>query len=392
MHEVTIFTSKPFSMNNTVLPPFHVITATDKRGLIIIITTFSTVSVWVCLLLRIYMRLKVNGPWKWDDTCVAGATAIAAIRSAVVYIAVASGFGRSIHLLPLSVLSAIGKERYTDAIFFVLSMVLSKYAVSALCLRLTWSPNHARVIWTTSFICTIWGVIALLLLVVDCRPGDIYKNKNRCKNVPIRWMAVTTVDILTEIMLFLIPAYLALQLQMASHLKGVVFLAFGVRIPVIAASVAHTYCLVRALRSTDPTLLGAYTACWRQVQLDYSIIASTLTCVGAFLSPFKKEVITTMGDSGQQRSDYVMGLDDFSGKQNEDHNFTPTVYKKGFPLSPSFRPDGVQPKTIISSRRRSDICSISSKSSQQGIMLQVEWEVENNRKDSRDDGMEIKSV
>lgn len=38
--------------------------------------------------------------------------------------------------------------------------------------------------------------------------------------------------------------------------------------------------------SGDPTLLGAYVAVWTQVELDYSIMAGTLSCLGPFMSPF----------------------------------------------------------------------------------------------------------
>jgi len=57
-----------------VVPPAQVINATNKAGLIVVITTYCLVSIWVALVTRAYVRLKINGPWKWDDWCVAAAT------------------------------------------------------------------------------------------------------------------------------------------------------------------------------------------------------------------------------------------------------------------------------------------------------------------------------
>lgn len=57
-----------------IVPAPQVITDTDKAGLIIVITTFFLTCIWLALFVRIYVRLKVNGPWKSDDSLVAAAT------------------------------------------------------------------------------------------------------------------------------------------------------------------------------------------------------------------------------------------------------------------------------------------------------------------------------
>jgi hypothetical protein len=51
----------------------YVINSEDKQGLIVVITTFCLIAVWILFCTRGYIR-KQNGPWKWDDTCVAIAT------------------------------------------------------------------------------------------------------------------------------------------------------------------------------------------------------------------------------------------------------------------------------------------------------------------------------
>lgn len=74
-------------MNETVAPPEstaivrpapYVINDTDRSGLIVVVTTFCLVSIWLLFAIRVYIRLKINGPWKIDDTCVALATVRAA--------------------------------------------------------------------------------------------------------------------------------------------------------------------------------------------------------------------------------------------------------------------------------------------------------------------------
>ena len=55
---------------------------------------------------------------------------------------------------------------------------------------------------------------------------------------------------------------------------------------VIAASVVRLHYVKRAVYSSDPTLVGALVAVWTQVELDYSIMAGTISCLGPFMSPF----------------------------------------------------------------------------------------------------------
>lgn len=59
--------------NGVVPPPYH-ITDDDKRGLVMVITTITVSFVIACLLVRIYVRTKVNNDWKRDDSLLAVAT------------------------------------------------------------------------------------------------------------------------------------------------------------------------------------------------------------------------------------------------------------------------------------------------------------------------------
>jgi hypothetical protein len=55
------------------LAPPYVITASDKRGLVVVIAATTLSFVWTCLLIRIYLRLKLR-EWKLDDYLLVAAT------------------------------------------------------------------------------------------------------------------------------------------------------------------------------------------------------------------------------------------------------------------------------------------------------------------------------
>ena len=62
--------------NSTAIihPPPFAINGEDRSGVIIVVTTFCLVSIWVLFAIRTYIRLHVNKAWKLDDWCVLVAT------------------------------------------------------------------------------------------------------------------------------------------------------------------------------------------------------------------------------------------------------------------------------------------------------------------------------
>lgn len=54
-------------------PPF-LITDTDKRGVIVVVSVVLLSFLLVAFLTRIWVRLRVSGPWSYDDTTLTIAT------------------------------------------------------------------------------------------------------------------------------------------------------------------------------------------------------------------------------------------------------------------------------------------------------------------------------
>lgn len=60
-------------MATVAIPPPYFITADDKRGLIVVTVAIVLAFVWICSLIRIWLRFK-SRDWKADDWLLAGAT------------------------------------------------------------------------------------------------------------------------------------------------------------------------------------------------------------------------------------------------------------------------------------------------------------------------------
>lgn len=57
-------------MSNTLTPPTTVITPTNHGGLITITAAVGLTFTLCSMLIRVYARMAINGPWSHDDTAL----------------------------------------------------------------------------------------------------------------------------------------------------------------------------------------------------------------------------------------------------------------------------------------------------------------------------------
>jgi len=100
----------------------------------------------------------------------------------------------------------------------------------------------------------------------------------------LRWQVVSAFNIITEATLFALSIYLVAGLHMSMAKKSMVIIAFGLRLPVIAACVLRLHYLAYSLDSSDPTFDTVLFVTWTEVELAYSIMAATIPCLKPFVS------------------------------------------------------------------------------------------------------------
>ncbi|KAH8586205.1 hypothetical protein B0O99DRAFT_81966 [Bisporella sp. PMI_857] len=373
---------------NTIISPYFVINNTDKQGVVIVVTTFCLICIWILFIIRCYIR-KVNGPWKWDDTCVAAATVLSCVRSAVVYVEVHRGYGKSSAILGDLAEVSIGKAIYGDNIMYFLAMFASKCSVLLLCLRMTPKREHVTAICCVFAFSAFWCIGSILLLTINCNPAHPWINLGEeCPNIVSRWKGICALDILTEFSIFVCSIYMVAGLHMSWRLKGIVLIAFAIRLPTTIFSGIHLVAVLREISSLDPILAGAVTAAWKQIELDFAIAACTFSSLGAFLKPFDKEMGPSRSGSYQRsyglgssrtKNSYAM---DSLGSGNHGGKGLQQPSSEGSINLPILRPDAQDNITTVYSQYQggksgSDRVSVDSNDSKKGIIMkQVQWTVQ----------------
>ncbi|KAJ5772911.1 hypothetical protein N7457_007807 [Penicillium paradoxum] len=276
-------------------PPFEVVDDLHHGAWLIITAALGLVVSLACLLIRLYVRLMLIPPFARDDWVMLSATAFAVVQSSLVFYACSRGFGTSLSLLKDGRLNEIQALLATSDILALIIIYLSKCCVVAIYLRLTPQKPHNRASWATLALCTAWVIPAIFIILVNCELNTPWRSEGgRCLNLEKRWQFIAAVDVITEIILFLLAVVLLKGLFMSLRRKLAVGFAFVFRFPLIIFSIIHISALRTALNSKDTTLAAVEPTVWMQVELHYALIACSVFC----LRPFMAAVSTNYGTAG----------------------------------------------------------------------------------------------
>ncbi len=167
-----------------------------------------------------------------------------------------------------------------------------------------------------------YGVVALLVSAVDCHPSQALSSGSselcrkqvglilvqRCRALGpfrwsltslshlqiARWTIISTYDVLTELLLIILPIWFASKTEISATLKRVVALAFAFRLAVAAFSIATTVTYLQFLRGGIDSVGLAPTVAWMEVTLCTSLLTASVPSLRSFLSAFLTRGTLTM--------------------------------------------------------------------------------------------------
>ncbi|KAK7546380.1 hypothetical protein IWX50DRAFT_656134 [Phyllosticta citricarpa] len=271
----------------TVLPPPFKITATDHRGVLVVVASVTLTFVVTCLFIRVYLRSRTKD-WRRDDTILALATLCCCFQGASVFVMIHEGTGM------LGVddanIDRLGSANYSQQTLYLITLFFSKTVVVFLYLRLTVHRKRAIAIYCTLALIVLWLIVSLILLAIFCNPKEYWTKGDQCPhNIAWRWDIISSLDITTEAILFLIAVSMVVGLQMPLRTKMIIIAVFSVRLPLVATASARLHYIHRLNSSPTPSLEVASAIICSQFQLDFAVMTSTICCLGPFLRPFEDD-------------------------------------------------------------------------------------------------------
>ncbi|KAI7486153.1 hypothetical protein KC351_g3487 [Hortaea werneckii] len=153
-------------------------------GAYIVVVTVTAV-IWSLLVLgiRLFLRLKVNGPLSWDDGCCIAATILACIQSVLTLLQLRYGLGRSAGTQPQTTINWSSFLLWLSGYFYYMAQALSMLSVYFLLARIV---RHRKMAWGCYGIAVAtvaWALAGMATTAFECelpRPWETHDATANC--------------------------------------------------------------------------------------------------------------------------------------------------------------------------------------------------------------------
>ncbi|OQE26028.1 hypothetical protein PENFLA_c007G05599 [Penicillium flavigenum] len=229
----------------------YAVSATNRSGLIVIVETLFMTWMIIVSLVRLYMRLAINGPVKIDDVVVFA-----------------------------------GSNVYAANLLFLAGHGAAKISICLLLKQLGRQESYLLCSKILLGVVTAWMLASILAVALSCFPLYQFTMAQHCSSIGVAWKMITVFDVITEILTFALCILLVWGVQMRWKQKWAVVFAFGTRAPVVILIILRQNYLTHSLFHPDAPLHLSDAIIVTAVLLHSSIMVSTVPCLRPFVISF----------------------------------------------------------------------------------------------------------
>jgi hypothetical protein len=169
------------------------------------------------------------------------------------------------------------------------SLCLAKISILLLLERLSVSRLHKRITYATVGVVGIWAVIGIIALATQCGSSNPWVTSSpKCINLRAFWIGMAPIDVITELIVIILPVFMLIPVQVAVSKKAVIVAAFIFRLFSIAATVVRLFYIHPAtMRDSNATFDAVNYNIVTQCVLSVSITTACVPCLKPFLDGFE---------------------------------------------------------------------------------------------------------
>ncbi|KAI5252795.1 hypothetical protein E4T42_03227 [Aureobasidium subglaciale] len=253
------------------------VTSTDHRAWLWITLIICTI---ICPCFLLWRSIARYRRYSLDDLAVLFSFVFIVTHSALLMVGLESGFG--VTLAPDSETEITKAAKLVFASRIMLFLVLGTSKISALLLlRRLLPPGSWRnyTLNTGVVLVVIWGIFAVLTTSIACSPGYMLSS-NLHQHTDTRVSVAMALSIATEIGVLGLAACTSKHMQVEATQKRNMLLAFILRIPNIALSIAYLITYLHFLSHRTSNINFVPVAIIQQILATYSFLSS---CTPAFI-------------------------------------------------------------------------------------------------------------
>lgn len=266
---------------------FSPVAFNDHAGQLWIVTILSLIYSVLVAMARAYIKYQMFG---FDDILFALATVLHLAQSIAVFVGLSNGLAKFNSITPPEQWATTSKSVLAADILCLLALSLAKCSALALILRIIGSKSGKSKPFCIGLMVfsTAWGVGSCLACLVNCRANALLTldNVKQCPNQNTRRAGITAIDILTEILTWLLVLQLTWDINISLIRKCQVVMAFSFRIPLIALSAVHLVYFGTYPASAEPQFAITNSLLCQQIMIAWSLISATVPNLKNFLKSF----------------------------------------------------------------------------------------------------------
>ncbi|CBF78153.1 hypothetical protein AN8727.2 [Aspergillus nidulans FGSC A4] len=228
------------------LPPFQRLSP-DNHGPII-----TLISVCLLIVAVIFVLAKSGSAIYFKQRRTAGSTPIWAALVVVLQKAVDNGLGKHEAGLSESQIQRLSKYSYAAQLLLIIVLSLSKLSTALLVWKLTPSRSLRQYCTTAAVVIAGWTIFALFSISFQCQMPETWRyTPERCAGEGALLYPIAVFNIVTEIILVILPFVMMQNVQMASQKKVKILSSFSSRLCVVGLAIAHLALLPSFVHSDD---------------------------------------------------------------------------------------------------------------------------------------------
>ncbi|KAF2878216.1 hypothetical protein BDV95DRAFT_533460 [Massariosphaeria phaeospora] len=306
---------------NFIDPPSRGIEMVSVSITMTLLTLFAIVA-------RVYTKMFITKGFDWGDYFAIGALITAVARTVINCMAVYIwGLGRHVWDVPPSNFASIRNCQFIMDMVYLAGIMFAKFSILILYVKVFHIRRNFRwLCYFMMFITFAYCTAFFFIYAFDCKP--VYYNWHfdplhyDCIDITQIKMAVGAVNILTDLIIVIMPLPLVMQLQLAKAQKIGLLLVFSTGFFILVTTIVREIIVVRTSKEFDQPWTVADEVIWLTVELNVGIVCITMPVLSpiwrkavasqlglSYLRNLLSSMRSTRGQSKISESGYSGGLD-----------------------------------------------------------------------------------